>query len=253
MAFLDFFRLKTKHNADEIVAGINKQLSEITYYLSEQGERLRRIETKQKETSLQLEEIDIFLQGGGNETAFIDALISLADIIYDFYYFAGQEEYRATIPLNEASGPNEITNENKSGHTHVTEWHQIAEWSEATEQSQTAERSESSPTDNADLETPVEPITPIPQASPLFEQAQMMWNTAKNTIESAGLKTIEACNEPFDFRLHSVESTEQDNSLPEAYVIKTLKCGYIYKDEIIRRALVIINKTEKIDTMNNLP
>jgi molecular chaperone GrpE (heat shock protein) len=182
MAFFDLFRQKTRYSAEEIAkgitAGINEYLAEINARLSEQGERLRKIETKQKETGLQLEEIDGFLQNSGNETSLLDALISLADIIYDFYYFAG------TDPL-----------------------------------------------------------------SPLFEQARMMWNTTKNAAQSAGLVIIDSGNEPFDFRLHSVESTEHDDCLPEGYVTKTLKCGYIYKDEITRRALVIINK--KTGTMDN--
>jgi len=32
--------------------------------------------------------------------------------------------------------------------------------------------------------------------------------------------------------------------MPNGYVIKTLKFGYIYKDEVIRRAAVIVNKTD---------
>jgi len=65
--------------------------------------------------------------------------------------------------------------------------------------------------------------------SPLFDQAQMMKNAAKNALETAGLLIIDSANEPFDFRLHSVETTGEDNGIPNGYVIRTLKCGYIYK------------------------
>ena len=141
---------------------------------------MRRIESRQKETSLQIEEIDGFLQGGGNESALVDAVTSFLDIIWDFYCFT---------------------------------------------------------TNDTD--------------SPLSEQARMMWNAARNAAESAGLEIIAAEREPLDFLRHSAESAEQNNDIPNGYVIKTLKCGYIYRNEIIRRAAVVVNKTAVL--MNETP
>ena len=174
MAILDFFSKKTSKSTggEKKDPGIDDHFAEIKGILAEQSERLQRIEIKQKETSLQLEEIDSFLQDGGNDNVLVDALIALSDTIGDFYYFA----------------------------------------SEDTE-------------------------------SPLFEQAQMMWNAAKNTAMAAGLDIIEAGVEPFDYRFHSAESAEQDINIPNGYVIRTLKCGYIYKEQIIRRVSVVVNKT----------
>jgi molecular chaperone GrpE (heat shock protein) len=179
MAFFDFFWKKVKYytdtSAQNAVFGVKELLGEI-------NERLRKIETRQKETSIQLEEIDSFLQDGGDETALIDTLITLADTIGDFYFFAA-----------------------------------------------------------ADMN------------SPLFEQAQMMWNKAKSAVEAVGIEIIDANNEHFDFRLHSAESAEQDIDIPNGHVIKTLKFGYIYQDKVIRRAAVIINKIEKIDNETDAP
>ncbi|MCL2834576.1 MAG: nucleotide exchange factor GrpE [Treponema sp.] len=182
MAFFDFFWKKAKELADtsaqNTVRGIGGHLEETNGYFAELSERLRRIETKQKETSLQLDEIDNFLQSGGTENSLVDALAALFDIIGDFYYYAAREEQG--------------------------------------------------------------------ESSPLLEQAGMMWSAAKNAMETAGLEIIDAANVVFDFRLHSADSAEQDNSLPNGYVIRTLKHGYIYKDEVIRRALVVVNKKEGI-------
>ena len=83
--------------------------------------------------------------------------------------------------------------------------------------------------------------------SAFFEQAGMMWGAAKNTADTVGLEILEFRGEPFDFRLCSAESTGSDDGIPNGYVIKTLKCGYIYKNEMMRRAAVIVNK---IDTSN---
>jgi len=173
MAFFDFFWKKIKYYTD---TSAQNAVSGIFESLAETSERLRRIETKQKETSIQLEEIDEFLQSGGNETVLIDALIALADTIGDFYFFAAAD-----------------------------------------------------------------------RNSPLFEQAQMMWNSAKSAVEAVGLDVIEAANEPFDFRLHSAESVEQAIDMPNGHVIRTLKFGYIYKDEVVRRAAVVINRIERIE------
>jgi molecular chaperone GrpE (heat shock protein) len=186
MAFFDFFWKRAKHLADSSVQntilGINSPLTEINYRLAEQNDRLRRIESKQKETGIQLDGIDDFLQNNGSNIILIEALIALIDIIGDFYYFAASDD-----------------------------------------------------------------------TSPLFEQAQMMMNTAIKTMETAGLGIISAANEPFDFRLHTAESTEQDNDLPNGYIINTLKYGYIYNDEVIRRAAVVVNKIMKNDEpINNI-
>ena len=178
MAFINFFRKKTKHTVNtaeqSIYSGIGERLTEIC-------ERLRRIENRQKETSLQLDEIDGFLQDGSNESVMVEALTALLDIIGDFYYFAVCEE-----------------------------------------------------------------------DSPLFEQARMMWDAAKNAAEAVGLEIIDAVCEPFDFSRHSTEVVEQDYNMPNSYVIKTLKCGYIYKDEIIRKAFVVVNKIDERITTSEI-
>ena len=180
MAFFDLFRQKEKRLAEisvqKTVLDMNNALGHLSSLLTEQGDFLRRIETQQKETSLQLDELDDFLQNDGTNTLLLEALITIADIIGDFYYYASTDPF-----------------------------------------------------------------------SPLFEQAQMMKNAAENAMEAAGLLIIDSANQPFDFRLHSAESTGEDNDIPNAYVIKTLKYGYIYRDEIIRRASVVINKIDKTE------
>jgi len=229
MAFLNLFEKIAKPRVEVTTVstdpGINEHLAEI-------NERLRKIETKQKETSLQLEEIDGFLQGDASadaadtENALVDALIALADTIGDFYYFAGQENYVEVDP------PNETTwcppNETERGFVLINP-KDIEDGAEDE--------------DSAEYENGIEDEDGIEDTdSPLFEQAQMMWNAAKNATETAGLEIIDAEREPFDFRLHSAESVEQDDDLPNGYVVKTLKCGYIYKGEVVRRAAVVVNK-----------
>ena len=167
MAFNKFWKRKSKDSVVATAPVVNPCVGES---LTEINERLRRIENKQKETSLQLEAIDDFLQCGGTEPALVKAVIELSDNIEDFYCFVA-----------------------------------------------------------ADVD------------SPLLEQARMMWRAAKNAAEASGFEIIDAADEPFDSRRHSAESSEQVENMPNGYVTKTLKCGYIYKDEVIRRAAVVVN------------
>jgi len=224
MAFFDFFWKRAKQLADtsaqNTVRGISEQLEGTSGYFAELAERLRRIETKQKETSLQLDEIDNFLQSGGTENALVDALVALSDTIGDFYYYAGQEDQGEAIPADSVEQPvtDESSGENEGAFA----------------------RPDDSPEGDED------------ESSPLLEQARMMWNAAKNALETAGLEVIDAANEPFDFRFHSAESAEQDNNLPNGYVIRTLKYGYIYKEEVMRRALVVVNKVDAVNKIYNI-
>jgi len=176
MPIFNFLKNSARDIADLTAQKVDTSMSErLSGYFAEINERLRKIETRQKETSLQIEEIDNHLHSEGDENIFVSALIALADIIGDFYYFASEDK-----------------------------------------------------------------------SSPLFEQAEMMWNNAKSRTEAAGLTLIDTAGEPFDFNFHSIHGTASDDTLPTGYVIKTLKCGYIFNNEIIRQAAVIVNKQEII-------
>jgi molecular chaperone GrpE (heat shock protein) len=184
MAIFNFLENSAKLVAEKTAQEVNASLSKhMQGYFTEINERLRRIETRQKETNLQIEEIDNYLQSEDDENVFIAALIALADIIEDFYHFA--------------AGDKDSANQGSCN-----------------------------------------------QGSALFEQAQIMWNAAKNKAVEAGLTIIDAEDEPFNFNIHSIKGTAWDDSLPAGYVIKILKCGYIFKDEIVRHAMVIVNKEE---------
>ena len=158
------FLLKLNSNIKNRFQGTDRQLSMIKTYLS-------RLEAKQKETSIQLEDIYDFLQsiGDDKETPLIEALIAMLDIIESFYRYAAE-------------------------------------------------------------------------GTPLYTQAQMMWKNAISSAEDAGLSCINDTDIPIDFARHEVLKTENMPDMPHGHIIKTLQCGYVYNNNIIRRAKVIINK-----------
>ena len=84
MAIFDFLRKKpvVKHvglPCAQYGIKIMRQLAKL-------GEMVRRIETTQRETVLQLEEIDAIINEGTDIAT--SPIIDIADIVYDFYYFA---------------------------------------------------------------------------------------------------------------------------------------------------------------------
>ncbi|MCL2558069.1 MAG: nucleotide exchange factor GrpE, partial [Treponema sp.] len=80
--------------------------------------------------------------------------------------------------------------------------------------------------------------------SPLFEQARMMRDGARAAADAAGIGIIDPCREPFDFRLHATELAEREQNMPNGHVVRTLKCGYTYKEEVVRRAAVVVNRID---------
>ena len=78
--------------------------------------------------------------------------------------------------------------------------------------------------------------------SPYAGQALMMWQNAQSSAKTNGLEVIDKEGEPFDFRKHSAEGTDSSGSVPVGCVVKTLKCGYEYKGNVLRRASVIVSK-----------
>jgi hypothetical protein len=84
------------------------------------------------------------------------------------------------------------------------------------------------------------------EASPLYRQASMMWEAAVRSLKQAGITIIDG-EGTTDLRLHEPAGTEWNEAYPEGSVLRTVNCGYIYKDNVIKRASVIINKKGMVD------
>ena len=173
MNLLNFIRKKPKTDARaDACIQEERNDAQTQAVLFEVIDRLRKIENKQKEICLQLDDINEFLRDGRDEARpFIDALIAAADCVEAFYRFAAVGDDR-----------------------------------------------------------------------PLLEQAEMMWNKAGEAVLAAGVTIIDNEGAPFDFRLNTAEGAESRGGTPTGTVLRTLKCGYIYQDTVIRRASVVVNR-----------
>ena len=77
----------------------------------------------------------------------------------------------------------------------------------------------------------------------IAEQAKMMWQGSALALNKAGLEVLEPTGETFNYLFHIAHGTTSWPEFPHEHVSETLKCGYVFGDRILRRATVIVNKT----------
>ncbi len=81
--------------------------------------------------------------------------------------------------------------------------------------------------------------------SAMKSSAEMIWNSVLKKISLSGLVRIYDEKTKPDVIYNTIIALEEDLSIPNGYIIKTIKSGYIYKNKVIRKSSVIVNKLEK--------
>ena len=78
---------------------------------------------------------------------------------------------------------------------------------------------------------------------------QMIANQLVDILKSEGLAPIEALGKEFNPKLMQAMETTWDSEQPEGIVLKVMQSGYLYKDRVLRPAMVIVNKKveEKVE------
>jgi molecular chaperone GrpE (heat shock protein) len=75
-------------------------------------------------------------------------------------------------------------------------------------------------------------------------QMRLLWHETAAILLRQGITRIEGENALFDPWLHAAVLVKEDNSFPGGMVLEVLRCGYIYRSELLRKAQVIVNKTD---------
>jgi len=70
----------------------------------------------------------------------------------------------------------------------------------------------------------------------------MIANQISDILANDGLKKIDALNKEFDPKIMQAMQTEYDEAKPEHQVLKVLQQGYMYKDRVLKPAMVVVNK-----------
>jgi len=80
------------------------------------------------------------------------------------------------------------------------------------------------------------------EAQSLVEGVEMILRQIKEVMEKHGVKELQSLGEPFDPNVHEAMMHEIADDHDENTVIDELQKGYIFKDRLIRPALVKVSK-----------
>ncbi|NMB95888.1 MAG: nucleotide exchange factor GrpE [Clostridiaceae bacterium] len=80
------------------------------------------------------------------------------------------------------------------------------------------------------------------KSSPWFKQISLMWQLISKILLSAGITRIYDENIMFNPLLNNIAVTEYNPQFEEGIVLEVLKSGYIYKEKILRKSEVVVNK-----------
>ncbi len=74
------------------------------------------------------------------------------------------------------------------------------------------------------------------------QQMQLIWENTAQTMLPYGLVRIEGEAAFFNPQLQTIINTESRPDLPAGIVLEVLKSGYLYQNEVLRKAEIILNK-----------
>ena len=80
----------------------------------------------------------------------------------------------------------------------------------------------------------------VDKADPFAAGMLMIQSQLHTMLENLGIEKIPSVGEKFDTKYHSAVSHIEDDGLDEGIVAEELQGGYIYKDSVIRHAVVVV-------------
>ncbi len=86
---------------------------------------------------------------------------------------------------------------------------------------------------------------PSPEIANYLIGFKMITTQLMDILKAEGLSEIEALNKEFNPNLMEAMSTETCEDKEDNIVLKVMQTGYMYKDRILRPAMVVVNKKNK--------
>ncbi len=74
---------------------------------------------------------------------------------------------------------------------------------------------------------------------------QMITNQMFEILKGEGLGPIEALGKEFDPKIMQAMDSEWDSEKPEGLVLRVMQSGYMFKDRVLRPAMVVVNKKKE--------
>lgn len=73
---------------------------------------------------------------------------------------------------------------------------------------------------------------------PWLEGMLAIHRKLQKTLEDQGITAVDPLGKAFDPALHEAVATDSDTDIPSGHVTETLQKGYLYRDRVLRPALV---------------
>ena len=80
------------------------------------------------------------------------------------------------------------------------------------------------------------------EVSKFLEGFKMIYCNMQNVMENFEVKPIDGANKPFDPTYHNAIMVEKRENIEPGMVLEVLQKGYIYKDKVIRPAMVKVSE-----------
>jgi len=80
----------------------------------------------------------------------------------------------------------------------------------------------------------------------LRSQMELQWKTLQQSLLKCGITRFGNSGDIFDRQLHAAVESRQIPDFSDGYILEVIKSGYIYKNQLIKRAEVVINTTGPI-------
>ena len=84
----------------------------------------------------------------------------------------------------------------------------------------------------------------ISEQTPFYQGVQMIYADMQKMLEKQGVTKIDSLGQVFDPIIHEAIMQQTDNSVPENTVLNEMQAGYMYKEKLLRPAMVIVSKKE---------
>ena len=80
------------------------------------------------------------------------------------------------------------------------------------------------------------------ETSKFLEGFRMVYNQTRDLLEKFEVKEIDCLNKEFDPSVAQAIATEKKEDVESGIVLKIYQKGYMYKDKVLRTAMVIVNE-----------
>ena len=94
--------------------------------------------------------------------------------------------------------------------------------------------------------------SPNPEIQNYLFGFKMITDQLVNILQAEGLSEVKALNQQFDPKTMDAMAIVENDELEDDTVVEVKQAGYMYKDRLIRPAMVVVSKKKQVETNENI-